>query len=106
MANPNDSFQTYTKFVESGAVGLNAGITFNPPPKALFVEQGAGGTDRAIGIEYRNKDGELLQIGVIAEAGVRTALHEIGDCVQVTKICNRNQSNSGAGANSKVYGLY
>jgi len=106
MANPNDSFQTYTKFVESGAVGLNAGITFNPPPKALYVDQGAGSTDRAIGIEYRNKDGELLQVGVIALAGVQTALHEIGDCVQVTKICNRNQSNSAASASSKVYGLY
>ena len=106
MANPNDSFMTYRKFVDSGAVGLNAGITFNPPPKALYVEQGAGSTDRAIGVQYRNRDGELLQIGAIDGAGVATAIHEIGDCVQVTKICNRNQPNNGASANSKVYGLY
>ena len=106
MANKNDSFMTYRKFVDSGCVGLNAGITFNPPPKALYFAQNVGAADRAIGFEYRNLAGDLLHIGGISGGGAATAIHEIGDCVQVTKILNRNNISSGASSSATVTGLY
>ena len=105
--NKSDSFQTYTQFVDSECNGTTtAGITFNPPPKALYVIQAAGGGSRAIGFQYRNLEGESIKIGAIAGAGQAQAICEIGDCRQILTILDRSSFTNGADPTDRVIGLY
>ena len=105
-SNKSDSFQTYRTFVDSQCSGLNTpGITFNPPPKALYVCQ--GGVTRALGFKYRNTNGDAIQVGAIDGAGTNCTILEIGDCEQVLTINDRHpQTNRAGGASDKVIGLY
>lgn len=102
--NKSDSFQTYRTFVPSECVGTNAGITFDPPPKALYFIQ--GGTTRAMGFQYRNTSGDIVKLGVIGGGGDRSTIVEVGDCVQVLSLLNRNTPGNAASATSSATGLY
>lgn len=106
-SNKSDSFQTYTKFVDSQCNGTStAGITFNPPPKALYVIQSNAGGKSNLGFEYRNLDGEILRIGAIDGSNQQQTILEIGDCRQILTILNRNSPGNAAAATDKVIGLY
>ncbi len=102
--NKSDSFQTYRTFVDSQCVGTSAGITFNPPPKALYFRQ--GGTTRAMGFQYRNTSGDIVKLQVIDSGGDRGTIVEVGDCVQVLSLLNRNTVGNAASATSSATGLY
>ena len=105
-SNKSDSFETYTQFVDSGCVGLNTpGITFNPPPKALYVIQ-AGSGSRAVSFQYRNLDGEIVFWKAIDGAGTNCTILEIGDCEQILSINDRAAVDRAASADDKVIGLY
>jgi len=105
--NSSDSFQTYRTFVDSQCNGTTtAGITFNPPPKALYVIQSASGGSRAMGFQYRNLEGEIIKIGAIAGAGQAHTIVEIGDCRQILTILDRSTPGNGADPTDKVIGLY
>ena len=106
MPNKNDSYQTYRTFVDSGAVGLNAGITFNPPPKALYVSQSNAGGKNDIGFQYRNLDGEIILIKAIDGSGELSTILEIGDCRQILTIVHRSTPGNAAAATDKITGLY
>ena len=106
MPNKNDSYQTYRTFVPSQCVGLNAGITFNPPPKALYISQTASGGKNNLGVQYRNLDGEIILIKAIDGAGELSTILEIGDCRQVVAIVHRSTPGNAAGPDDSVTGLY
>jgi|21_taG_2_1085346.scaffolds.fasta_scaffold00633_5 hypothetical protein len=106
-SNKSDSFQTYRTFVDSQCNGTTtAGITFNPPPKALYVIQTSGGGSRALGFQYRNLDGEIIKIGAIDGAGQAQTILEIGDCRQILTILDRSTPGNPADPSDKVIGLY
>ena len=105
-SNRSDSFQTYRTFVDSQCVGnTTAGITFSPPPKALYVVQAGTGT-RAVSFQYRNLDGEIVFWKAMSGGGTHHTIVEIGDCQQILSINDRATVARAATADDKVIGLY